>query len=65
MKMTGADFVGVIYAPTVDLSASGGSITGAILANTFGCQGGFSFHYDDATSGAVAKKFQILTWNEL
>jgi hypothetical protein len=65
MKMTGADFVGVIYAPTMDLSASGGSITGAILANTFGCQGQFSFHYDDATAGAVAKKFQILTWNEL
>jgi hypothetical protein len=66
MKLnSGSDFVGVIYAPTVNLSAQGGSITGAILANSFNCQGNFSFHYDDATSGAVAKKFQILTWNEL
>jgi hypothetical protein len=66
MKLTsGATFVGVIYGPTVDLSAQGGSITGAILANSFSCQGNFSFHYDDATAGAVAKKFQILTWAEL
>jgi len=66
MKMSSSgDFVGVIYAPTVNLSAQGGSITGAILANSFNCQGNFSFHFDDATSGAVAKKFQILTWNEL
>jgi hypothetical protein len=66
MKMTsGGDFVGVIYAPTVNLSAQGGSITGAILANSFNCQGNFSFHFDDATSGAVAKKFQIISWNEL
>jgi hypothetical protein len=65
MKMTsGGDYVGVIYGPTVDLSAQGGSITGAILANSFNCQGNFSFHYDDATSGAVAKKFQIISWNE-
>lgn len=66
MKMSSAgDYVGVIYAPTVDLSAQGGSITGAILANSFNCQGNFSFHFDDATSGAVAKKFQIISWNEL
>jgi len=66
MKMTsGGDYVGVIYAPTVNLSAQGGSITGAILANQFNCQGNFSFHFDDATSGAVAKKFEILTWREL
>jgi len=53
MTMTsGGDFVGVIYAPTVNLSAQGGSITGAILVNSFGCQGNFSFHYDDETGNA-------------
>ena len=65
MKMTGVDFVGVIYAPNMDLSAQNGSISGAILANSFSCQGKFGFHYDDATAGAAAKKFKILTWAEL
>jgi autotransporter-associated beta strand protein len=50
LKMnSGSDFVGVIYAPTTDLSAQGGSITGAVVANSFLCQGNFSFHYDDET----------------
>jgi hypothetical protein len=66
MKMTGLDFVGVIYAPTMNLSAQGGSISGAVVANSFSCQGNFRFHSDDAAStGKAAKKFKILSWAEL
>jgi hypothetical protein len=59
-------FIGVIYAPTVDLRAEGNaSLAGAIVAATFECFGGFNFHYDSSTSGIKAKDFQILSWAEL
>lgn len=66
MKITGGTFIGVIYAPGMDLSAQGNaSVQGAIVAKSFSCQGNFSFDYDDATAGTAPKPFQILTWAEL
>jgi hypothetical protein len=59
-------FIGIIYAPYVDLRAQGGaSLCGAIVAATFECFGGFDFHYDSSTSGIKAKDFKILSWAEL
>lgn len=59
-------FIGVIYAPTVDLRAEGNAaLCGAIVAATFECFGGFDFHYDSSTSGIKAKDFRILSWAEL
>ena len=66
MKISGGNFIGVIYAPGMYLDAEGGaSIQGAIVAGTFHCQGGFNFHHDDATNGTDPKPFKILTWAEL
>jgi hypothetical protein len=59
-------FIGVIYAPTVDLRAEGSAaLCGAIVAATFECFGGFDFHYDSSTRGIEAKDFKILSWAEL
>jgi len=67
MKLTSQNaFVGVIYAPGMDLSAQGGaSVQGAIVAKSFSCQGTFDFHHDDATGGTESKNFKILSWAEL
>jgi len=66
MKITSSDFVGVIYAPDMDLTASGNSsVSGAIVAKSFTCTGTFDFHFDDATGGNAAKAFKILSWAEL
>jgi hypothetical protein len=66
MKITSSDFVGVIYAPDMDLSASGNSsVSGAIVAKSFTCTGTFDFHFDDGTGGNAAKKFRITNWAEL
>jgi len=59
-------FIGIIYAPTVDLRAEGNAaLCGAIVAATFECFGGFDFHYDSSTRGIEAKDFKILSWAEL
>jgi len=66
MKINGGDFMGVIYAPGMDLSAQGGAtIQGAIVARSFQCTGHFEFHSDDAAGATEAKPFKILTWAEL
>jgi hypothetical protein len=67
MKLTSAMFIGTIYAPQMQLEAAGGaSICGAVLANTFKCQGTFDFHYDFATQkNWVTDPIQIVAWNEL
>jgi hypothetical protein len=66
MKITGGNFMGVIYGPGMDLSAQGGaSISGAIVARSFQCTGGFEFHSDDAAGATESKPFQILSWAEL
>jgi hypothetical protein len=62
----GATFIGVIYAPQVDLRAEGHSaVCGAIVAATFECFGTFDLHFDAATRPIQAKEFQILSWAEL
>jgi hypothetical protein len=66
LKWTGGSFIGVIYGPGMTLSAQGNAeLQGAIVANTFTCQGTFDFHFDDATGASDAKPFKILTWAEL
>jgi Putative Ice-binding-like adhesive domain len=69
MDMTGGDsFTGLIYAPEADLRARGGSVYyGAITAGTFTCNGGFTLHYDVASSTATSPNlaFTILSWKEL
>jgi len=62
----GTTFIGVIYAPQVDLRAEGHSaVCGAIVAATFECFGTFDLHFDAATRPIEAKEFQILSWAEL
>jgi hypothetical protein len=62
----GAPFIGVIYAPQVNLRAQGHSaVCGAIVAATFACFGTFDFHYDSSTRNIEAKEFKILSWAEL
>ncbi len=65
MKITGGNFVGVIYAPNMYLDAEGNaSIEGGVVAGTFHCQGGFDFHQDDAAGGQDPTPFRILSWAE-
>src|SRR6266481_4623624 len=62
----GTTFIGVIYAPQVNLRAEGHSaVCGAIVAATFQCFGTFDFHFDSGTRGIEAKEFKILSWAEL
>jgi hypothetical protein len=62
----GTPFIGVIYAPQVNLRAQGNSaLCGAIVAATFQCFGTFDFHYDSSTKNIEAKDFKILSWAEL
>jgi hypothetical protein len=62
----GTPFIGVIYAPQVNLRAQGNSaLCGAIVAATFQCFGTFDFHYDSSTKNIEAKEFKILSWAEL
>ena len=62
----GTTFIGVIYAPQVDLRAEGHSaVCGAIVAATFECFGTFDLHFDAATRPIQAKVFQIQSWAEL
>lgn len=59
-------FSGVIYAPQVNLRATGSaSFCGAIVAATFSCLGNFDFHWDAAVANVPAKEFKILSWAEL
>jgi hypothetical protein len=58
-------YTGVIYAPQVNLRATGGAaLCGAIVAATFSCFGSFNLHYDASTRAIDAKPFQILSWAE-
>ena len=67
MKITSANFIGTIYAPEMALEAAGNAtLCGAILANTFKCNGTFDFHYDFATQrNWVTDPIQIVAWAEL
>jgi len=66
LKWTGGSFIGVIYAPTMALSSQGNAeLQGAIVANSFSCNGTFDFHYDAATGETTAKPFKIIAWAEL
>jgi hypothetical protein len=66
LKWTGGSFIGAIYAPTMALSSQGNAeLQGAIVANSFACNGTFDFHYDAATGETTAKPFKIIAWQEL
>jgi len=67
MTLTSGDpFIGIIYAPQVNLRATGHSaVCGAIVAATFACFGTFDIHFDSSTQGIAAKEFRILSWAEL
>ena len=67
MKMTGGSFVGIIYAPQLNLSTSGnGKFCGAFVINSLNCNGTFSFHYDTAVGGVLPTNvLQVLSWAEL
>jgi hypothetical protein len=63
-------FVGVIYAPEVDLTLNGGGnnsgLIGASITRTVTMNGHYDFHYDEslATNGP-ARGFVINSWQEL
>jgi hypothetical protein len=68
MKMSGGgQFVGVIYAPEADLSATGNSeFYGAISANSFKCNGNFKLHHDLGTGKTKPPEpLSIQSWVEL
>jgi hypothetical protein len=60
-------FIGVIYAPQLNLNAQGGAeIDGAVLANSFSCNGNFFFHYDFATAkNWITDPVTVISWAEL
>jgi hypothetical protein len=53
----GADFYGIVYAPTADISWSGASdFFGMILGNSLTLGGGGGFHYDEALNSMLTKQ---------
>jgi hypothetical protein len=62
----GANFVGIMYAPHVNLNSSGNAnIFGSIAVDTFSCNGTFAFHYDLELTNSVSKTtLRILSWAE-
>ncbi len=71
MALSGNDqFLGTIYAPTADLSLSGGGSNtldyqGAVAVKTISMNGKFNFHFDEnlKRSGPV-RGYQIASWAE-
>jgi hypothetical protein len=63
----GTKFVGVIYAPSSDISANGtSSFYGAIAAGSFKCGGNFTMHHDRGTGRPQPPEpLTILSWAEL
>jgi hypothetical protein len=58
-----ANFVGTINAPEADFAISGGaSVYGAVICNTFNCNGGSSVHYDQALGGGGT--LVVTAWRE-
>ena len=72
ITLTGnAAFLGTIYAPTANLTLSGGGnntldYQGAIAVNTIGMNGHFNFHFDEnlRRSGPI-RGYQITSWAEM
>jgi Tfp pilus assembly protein PilX len=64
-----SSFVGLIYAPEMNLSANGNAaIYGAVSAKSFSCNGTFDFHYDTSSTNTVSASssgFTIISWAEL
>ena len=62
----GTSINGLIYAPNTILNGAGhASISGAIAAATFGCQGTFDFHYDLAfNKPRYLPPVRVISWNE-
>ena len=64
-------FVGVVVAPSVDVTLNGGGTTptdfvGCLMANSVTLNGKFNFHYDEALGGAAGfGRFLITSWNEI
>jgi len=60
-------FIGVIYAPEMNLTAQGGAaIDGAVTAGSFSCNGTFNFHYDFATAkNWITDPVTVTSWAEL
>lgn len=64
---SGTAINGLIYAPNTILNAAGhASISGAIAAATFNCNGTFDFHYDLAfNKPRYLPPVRVISWNEL
>ncbi len=62
-----ADLIGTVYAPEAAVSIVGnGSVTGAMVGQSFSMTGNGSLHYDEALGGgAVGYKYQAASWQEL
>jgi hypothetical protein len=66
-------FIGVLVAPTVDISLNGSGdpthptdFSGCLMANSLTLNGHFNFHYDEALlSNATFGRFLITAWNEI
>jgi hypothetical protein len=67
-----SDFVGTIYAPEANFSMSGGgnqvvNFVGAVVANSAGLNGHYSFAYDETLGAAlgVNSAYFVSSWKEL
>ena len=72
ITLSGNDvFLGTIYAPSSDLTLSGGGnnildYQGAIAVNTIGMNGHFNFHFDENLKRkGPARGYQITSWTEI
>ena len=72
IDLSGNDvFLGCIYAPSADLTLSGGGnnsldYQGAIAVNTIGMNGHFNFHFDENLKRkGPTRGYQIISWTEI
>ncbi len=60
------NYMGVMYAPYVDLVLSGGNqIYGCVTMNSYTLKGGADVHFDEAVATQKPRGFVITSWNEL
>jgi hypothetical protein len=65
-SLNGGAFVGVLYAPHVNMNCQGNAnVYGAFTVDSFSCSGTFKFHYDLALKNvATTPTLKIVSWAE-
>src|SRR5206468_12805102 len=61
-----ADFYGVIYAPSTDLTVAGGAVIyGGTVSQSVKATGGFTLHYDQCLSNGGQGRYIVTQWDEM